>query len=239
MCAHSSPPQPPAPGPSAHRRAWLLGAACTAAVAAGLAATWRLGRWPGQTPALAPAPAAVTGLDDFCITAPAMAYDARSGLAPDAPRPVPADARCPVCGMYPARYPRWAAQVLYRDQHAHFFDSPVDLLQFLADVGRHRSGHSAADILSRWVSHAGTDTAHAAHAAAWIALESAWFVHGSSAMGPMRTPDLPAFASQAQAQAFSRQRGGQVLAWADITPAIVQSLSTRRKHTLHEQGHAH
>ena len=223
MCAHSPlTPPPHAAGASLRRRAWL-GAAGTAAVAAGLSATWLLsrGRWPWQSAAEDPL--------DFCVTSPAVAHDARSGLAPDVPRPVPADARCPVCGMYPARYPRWAAQVLYRDHHAHFFDSPVDLFQFLPDVGRHRNGFSAADILSRWVSDASADTVQ------WIALESAWFVHGSSVLGPMRIPDLPAFASQASAEAFSQRRGGKVLPFAAVGPEVVRSLSTKRNHTLHKQ----
>lgn len=230
MCAHSSPPQPPAPGPSAHRRAWLLGAACTAAVAAGLAATWRLGRWPGQTPALAPAPADVTGLDDFCITAPAMAYDARSGLAPDAPRPVPADARCPVCGMFPARQPLWAGQAVYRDGAAHFFDSPVDLMQFLTAVERYSAGRSAADVHTSWV----TDAA----GRGWVELTKAWFVHGSDALGPMRRGDLPAFADEAGAAEFASRRGGRVLTFEAVTPAILKSLAVERGAGLHEHAHA-
>ncbi|MFV0680155.1 nitrous oxide reductase accessory protein NosL [Ottowia sp.] len=162
---------------------------------------------------------------DVCIVSPPIAYDASSGLAADQPRPIPAGARCPVCGMYPARGPRWAAQVLYRDGHVHFFDSPIDLFQFLPEVTRHSPGHTAADILSTWV----TD----AHSGQWVAAEKAWLVHGSDALGPMRMGDLPAFASRDEAAAFAKQRGGQVLAYHAITPAIIQSLSTRRSHALH------
>ena len=40
---------------------------------------------------------------EVCLDAPPSAYDPASGLALSAARPIPVDARCPVCGMSPAR----------------------------------------------------------------------------------------------------------------------------------------
>ena len=207
----SAAPVPLPPG----RRRWLwLGGGVVAAGIIGFAAR----RW--WQPSADEPPA------EFCVVSPALPYDAASGLAPDLPRPVPADARCPVCGMYPARSPRWAAQALYRDGHVHFFDSPIDLFQFMADVPRYSPGRSASDILSTWVTDAPSSR--------WVAAEQAWYVHGSDALGPMRMGDLPAFASRDEAAGFARQRGGQVLAHDAITPAIVKSLSVERSHALHQ-----
>jgi nitrous oxide reductase accessory protein NosL len=166
---------------------------------------------------------------DLCVLAPPTPYDPAGGLPADVPRPVPADARCPVCGMYPARAPLWAGQVLYRDHEAHFFDSPVDLMQFLADVERYGMGRGAADVRSRWV----TDAA----SGAWVALEQAWFVLGSDALGPMRRGDLPAFADRSKAAEFAGRRGGEALAFGAITPAIVKSLAVERSHGFHEHAH--
>ena len=59
--------------------------------------------------------------------APAWAQADGSAAAPQA---VPAEARCPVCGMYPARYPKWAAQLRYSDGERRYFDSPVEMLQY-------------------------------------------------------------------------------------------------------------
>lgn len=227
MCPPPAPPSSPRLG----RRAWL-GAAGAGVALAGLSAAWLhyRGHAPWQT-ASANANANAEGDDmDFCVTSPAVAHDAASGLAPDAPRLPPADTRCPVCGMFPARYPRWAAQVIYTDHHAHFFDSPVDLFQFLRSVERHRPGFSRADILSIWVSDARAEAPPQ-----WLPLESAWLVHGASVNGPMRTPDLPAFASQAEAESFAREHGGQALAAAAISDEIVRSLSSKRNHELHHQ----
>jgi hypothetical protein len=41
--------------------------------------------------------------EDICIVAPPIPHDPASALPVLAARPVPAHARCPVCGMYPAR----------------------------------------------------------------------------------------------------------------------------------------
>ena len=213
-------PDPELPLPTAlRRRKWLwIGGGLGGAGVLAAAATWRS--------------LLAFGADvepEVCVVAPPVAYDPASGWPADAPRPIPADARCPVCGMYPARTPLWAGQVLYRDHAAHFFDSPVDLMQFLSDVERYSVGRSAADLRSRWV----TDTA----GGGWVALEQAWFVLGSDALGPMRRGDLPAFGDQAQAADFARRHGGRALAFGAVTPAIVRSLAVERGHGMQEHMH--
>src|SRR5690606_33954239 len=111
------------------RRRLLLAASVACAAAAG-ALSWQ---YAANRPALAFEPPA----EDICIVPPvrtiaAIPYDPTTGLAMLAPRPVPVEARCPVCGMYPSRFARWAAQVIFADGAAHFFDSPVDVFLFLA-----------------------------------------------------------------------------------------------------------
>ena len=210
-------------GTGLRRRGWLwvCGGLCTAGVMGALATHRRW--WPGA--------AAVPEIEpEVCVVAPPLPHDPASGLALHAPRPVPADARCPVCGMFPARQPLWAGQAVYRDGAAHFFDSPVDLMQFLTAVERYSAGRSAADVHTSWV----TDAA----GRGWVELTKAWFVHGSDALGPMRRGDLPAFADEAGAAEFAGRRGGRVLAFEAVTPAILKSLAVERGAGLHEHGHA-
>ncbi|MBP6159185.1 MAG: nitrous oxide reductase accessory protein NosL, partial [Giesbergeria sp.] len=59
---------------------------------------------------------------------------------------------------------------------------------------------------------------------------SAFYVVGSSAQGPMRAGNLPAFASEQAARAFAEQRGGEVRAFAEIDAALVQRLGGRAAH---------
>lgn len=147
------------------------------------------------------------------------------GEAAAAPQAVPADARCPVCGMYPARYPKWAAQLRYSDGGRRYFDSPVEMLRFLADVPRYDKAHTAADVQGRWLSDASGN-------GQWIAYESAWLVHGSDVSGPMHASELPAFASEEAAQQFVKEHGGHAVKAAELPPEVQQRL-------LHQAGHKH
>jgi copper chaperone NosL len=160
--------------------------------------------------------------NDLCIVAPPTPYDPASGLAMLAPRPIPADARCPVCGMYPARFPRWAAQVIFKDGDAHYFDSPVDLFVFLQRVDRYNRRYTLDDVAASHVTDFETGQ--------WIDAKNAVFVHGSSTFGPMRDADLPAFASHKAADGFVRSHGGKVLTRAQITPELLRSLSRNVHH---------
>lgn len=159
---------------------------------------------------------------DVCIVAPPLPYDPASGLGLHAPRPVPVDARCPVCGMYPARNLDWAAQVVFANGDTQFFDSPLTLYQYLHDVARFSPGRSADDIAARYVTAVDTRT--------WIDADHASYVLGSNALGPMRAGNLPAFAQRQAAQQFAQRRGGEVVEAGRITPRLVQSLSTGPVH---------
>lgn len=159
---------------------------------------------------------------DFCVVAPATPYDPASGLAMYEPRPIPAEARCPVCGMYPARFPRWAAQTLFRDGAAQYFDSPVNLFVFLHRVDRYNRSYTLNDVAASFV----TDF----ESGQWIELQKAFFVRGSAALGPMRGADLPAFASRAAADGFIRGRGGQVLTFTQVTPELIRSMGGDAPH---------
>lgn len=194
--------------------AWLLLAIALSVLVAALAPAVR----SALTHDVADAPL----LPDVCVVAPPTPYNPASGLPLDAPRVIPVDARCPVCGMFPARSPDWAAQVIFSNGDAQFFDSPLSLFSYLQDVGRYTRGRDAGQIVARYVSDADSGR--------WIDARSAMYVHGSAARGPMRSGNLPAFANADAAQHFASARGGIVLRAADITPALLQGLAGASTH---------
>lgn len=188
--------------------------------------------WGGYTIAVAAAlllladaqPAARIDLftNELCVVAPAIPYDSASGLSRYAPRAIPAGARCPVCGMYPARQPRWAAQIIFRDGAAHYFDSPVNLFDFLHKVSRYDRHYTSEDVVASYVRDFETGQ--------WIDAHRAYFVHGSDAAGPMRNADLPAFSRRDAAAAFADRHRGSVLTASDLTPPLLASLSRNTRH---------
>ena len=172
-------------------------------------------QWPQRTPPRPSGNAALEGIgDDVCVVAPPSPYDPALGQPLTAAREVPADARCPVCGMYPARARNWAAQVIFADGDAYFFDSPLSLMQYLGNVAHYTRGRTLEAIVARYVSDADTG--------AWVNAHQAVYVAGSSALGPMRAGNLPAFADTVAAQRFAQQRGGRVLGFAAVDAALAK-----------------
>lgn len=173
--------------------ALLLGAG-----GAGLLAAWARGA--GRTRPATAHP----GHESLCFAAPALPYDPASGLPPRAARAVPAEARCPVCGMFPARRPEWAAQVIFADGAAQFLDSPASLATYLSRLPRYAPSRRPGEIVARYVG--------AADGAGWLRAERAWFVQAPGILGPMRTPNYLPFAAAAAAHAqAARLAGARVL----------------------------
>lgn len=200
--------------PLARLRPRLAWATALAALLVAGAAAWAF--WPGRTAQPEPS------LGEVCLVAPASPYDPASGLPPTAAREVPEHARCPVCGMYPARSRPWAAQVIFRDGDAHFFDSPLSLLMYLQDVGRYSRGRHAQDVVAAYVTDHATGR--------WADARTAYYVDGSSARGPMRAGNLPAFATAGDAQAHVARAGGRVLRLAEVDAALLRRLSGGHGH---------
>lgn len=185
-------------------------------------------QWPQRTPPSPSGNAALEGIgDDVCVVAPPTPYDPALGQPLTAAREVPADARCPVCGMYPARARAWAAQVIFADGDAYFFDSPLSLMLYLGNVAHYTRGRTADAIVARYVTD--TDTG------GWLNAQEAVYVTGSSAMGPMRAGNLPAFAHAEAAQEFVQQRGGRAVPFGAIDVALLRRLAPnlRADHRLH------
>lgn len=207
--------------PPTRRQALLTGLAGVGALMA--AAVWKFSP-PGAASGTAGQPLP----DDVCVVAPPTPFDPASGLPLDAPRAIPPDARCPVCGMYPARSAQWAAQAIFANGDAHFFDSPLSLFQYLANVGQYSPGRTVQDLVARYVTDSDTG--------AWIAADTAMYVDGSSARGPMRAGNLPAFASPEAARRFVGQRGGRAIAFGNVDGAVLERLAPGRNvdHSAHQ-----
>lgn len=138
------------------------------------------------------------------------------------PQYVQRSARCPVCGMYPYRTPQWTAQIVFNDQSASSFDSPVDLFRFLGNMALFDKQHKPADVGAIWVADYDTK--------AWADAKKAFFVLGSKALGPMNDANLPAFTTREAADAFAKAQGGKVLAFGEVTREVIKSLSATHQH---------
>jgi copper chaperone NosL len=134
------------------------------------------------------------------------------------PRPGQQD-RCPVCGMFVAKYRHWVAAVVYRDQTRVFFDGAKDLFRYLFDLPRYAPAHKAEDIQSVYVTeYYDTDV---------IPATVAYYVIGSDAFGPMGHELVPLRTRAAAEEFMKDHRGRQILAYTNITPEVVGRLGGR------------
>lgn len=156
------------------------------------------------------------------LLALALALPTLAGAVDLSPQPVQRSARCPVCGMYPYRTPQWTAQIVFNDQSASSFDSPVDLFRFLNNMVLFDKQHKPADIGAIYVSDFGSKTL--------VDAKKAFFVLGSKATGPMNDPNLPAFATREAADAFAKAQGGTVLGFGEVTRDVIKGLNGGHHH---------
>ncbi|HEY6095061.1 MAG TPA: nitrous oxide reductase accessory protein NosL [Gallionellaceae bacterium] len=138
-----------------------------------------------------------------------------------APQTIAQSERCPVCGMYPARFPQWHAQIVFRDGEHTSFDSAAEVFRFLNDMAQYDSKHAAADIGKIFVPAYGTG--------AWLDARLSFFVAGSKAKGPMGS-DFPAFASKEEAIRFTQTSGGKMLTFDQATAAVLADSSHMHTH---------
>lgn len=138
-----------------------------------------------------------------------------SAAAVSAPAPRPAD-RCPVCGMFVAKYPQWVATVVWRGGSAVHFDGAKDLFNYLLQLPKYAPGRSSKEIVTVAVSEF--------YDVRTIDAREAYYVVGSDVLGPMGRELIP-FATLADAGEFSRDhRGRRVLRFADVTLPVVQQV---------------
>jgi len=126
---------------------------------------------------------------------------------------VPQKSKCPVCGMFVAKYPKWAA-LIEENGEKHYFDGVKDMMKFyIFDVD---FPYDRAKISSMVVTDFYTLKA--------INAKKAFYVVGSDVFGPMGNELIP-FVSKDAAQNFMSDHGGEkIILFADITPKLVMGL---------------
>jgi nitrous oxide reductase accessory protein NosL len=124
--------------------------------------------------------------------------------------------KCPVCGMFVAKYPDFAAQVQFRDGATFHFDGAKDMFKYYLNLSRYAPDRKPADISALFVT--------SYYDLAMIDGFSAYYVVGSDLFGPMGRELIP-FASESEARDFLKDHNGKtVIRFRDVTPAILRPL---------------
>ena len=139
------------------------------------------------------------------LAPPVASQDSADAIAP----PPGARDTCPVCGMFVAMSPEWAATVLWKNGKIHHFDGAKDLFKYLLKLDKYAPGYSIEDVET--VAVTGYYDLKRIHA------RDAFYVIGSDVHGPMGHELVP-LATRADADEFMRDhKGERILRFDEIT----------------------
>lgn len=145
----------------------------------------------------------------FIMTGFATAWDG------EPVKPSPRD-KCPVCGMFVARYPDWVGKIIYKDGMTVFFDGAKDLFRYYVDIKKYHPGKDKAGIAAIYMTEY--------YDLKPIDAYKAYYVVGSDVYGPMGRELIP-FTNESDAREFmSDHKGKQVIRFKDVTTEVIASL---------------
>jgi len=124
--------------------------------------------------------------------------------------------KCPVCGMFVAKFPDFAAEIQFRDGATFHFDGAKDMFKFYLNLPRYTPGKKSADISAVLV----TDY----YDLTMVEGRTAYYVVGSDVYGPMGRELVP-FAKESKARDFLKDHHGKtVIRFRDVTAALLRPL---------------
>ena len=117
------------------------------------------------------------------------------------------DEKCPVCGMFVYKYPKWATQIFYEDKH-YSFDGAKDMLKYYLEYNEKIVKILVRDYYSQKT----------------IDAQKAYYVIGSDVYGPMGDELIP-FENESDAKTFNMDhRGHKIIYFKDITKEELHKL---------------
>jgi copper chaperone NosL len=130
-------------------------------------------------------------------------------------KPSPTD-KCPVCGMFVAKYPDFVARIVFKDGTYAFFDGVKDMMKYYFNLAKYNSGKQMVDIAGIAVTDYYTLTI--------IDGLTAYYVIGSDVYGPMGKEMIP-FKGEAEAKEFLKDHAGKfILPFNAIKPETLAGL---------------
>ena len=124
--------------------------------------------------------------------------------------------KCPVCGMFVAKYPDFLAQILFKDGSSVFFDGTKDMFKYYLNPGKYDTKKRLEDIDSIYVTNYYDLTLIDAYHASYVI--------GSDVYGPMGKELIP-LETESDAKEFLKDHQGKsVLRFKDVTHETIRLL---------------
>jgi len=123
--------------------------------------------------------------------------------------------KCPVCGMFVAKYPDFLCQVVFKDGSRFFFDGAKDMFKYYWNVARYSPGRAREDIEAVFVTE-------------YYDLKpidgfKAYYVIGSTVYGPMGKELIPFEKEDAAREFLVDHSGSAILGFREVTVEVLRS----------------
>ena len=149
---------------------------------------------------------------------------------PQAGEGISKESRCPVCGMFVAKYPQWLTQLNMTDGSSQIFDGVKDMMAYYFSPQQYGAAPQIA-VEEIFVKDY--------YSQKWIDGRKAFFVLDSDVYGPMGHELIP-FAERAAAESFVKDHQGTALySFSAMTADLIESLRKGHKmkgHNMKEQS---
>jgi len=126
---------------------------------------------------------------------------------------VPSHAKCPVCGMFVAKYPKWVGLIVW-DNTKYYFDGAKDMMKYYifdGDFPYDRNKISSIKVTDFYTLEG-------------ILAKEAFYVIGSDVYGPMGNELIP-FKTEKAAKNFKNDhKGEEIVRFEQITAKMVMAL---------------
>ena len=123
-------------------------------------------------------------------------------------RPSPKD-KCPVCGMFVAKYPDWICQILFKDGTNVFFDGAKDMFRYSLNLQKYNPSKKISDIDAIYVTNY--------YSLNLIDGYRAFYVIGSDVYGPMGRELIPLEKEKDAREFMKDHKGKTMLRFKDVT----------------------
>jgi len=124
--------------------------------------------------------------------------------------------KCPVCGMFVAKYPDFVAEILFKDGSYAVFDGVKDMFKYYFNLLRYNPSKKHSDI----------DSIHVTDYYNLTLIDglAAYYIIGSNVYGPMGKELIP-FGKEGDAKEFMSDHAGKsLLRFKDVKPELLKSL---------------
>lgn len=121
--------------------------------------------------------------------------------------------KCPVCGMFVAKYTHWLAEVVFKDGTYAVFDGPKDMFKYYLNLPKYASSKKSADIAGIFVTEY--------YSTKLLDARKLFFVIGSDVYGPMGDELIP-LSSEADAREFMKDhKGTRIVKFQEVTNELL------------------